>query len=131
MNINIRKFYYGDIPEDNTGGTKDSQPASYPPLGVGGASVGDWPLWEVFIRSKQGLDHKHVGSLHAVDAAMAIENARDVYTRRMEGVSIWVVESKNIHTTSADEAASLYEPAEDKIYRHPTFYKLPNEVDHM
>ena len=60
----------------------------------------EWPLWEVFIRSKQGLDHKHVGSLHASDAAMAIENARDVYTRRMEGVSIWVVESKYIHASN-------------------------------
>src|SRR5215510_3601420 len=81
----------------------------------------DWPLWEVFIRSKQGLDHKHVGSLHAADAKMAIENARDVYTRRMEGVSIWVVESKYIHASNPDESAALYEPAEDKIYRHPTF----------
>ncbi|MFX4997806.1 1,2-phenylacetyl-CoA epoxidase subunit PaaB, partial [Acinetobacter baumannii] len=70
----------------------------------------EWPLWEVFIRSKQGLDHKHVGSLHAVDAAMAIENARDVYTRRMEGVSIWVVESKYIHASNPDEADSLYDP---------------------
>lgn len=136
MNIEIKKYYYGDIPEENSGSANEVQPTSYPPLGVGGsglggANAGDWPLWEVFIRSKQGLDHKHVGSLHAVDAAMAIENARDVYTRRMEGVSIWVVESKHIHTTSADEAASLYEPAEDKIYRHPTFYKLPSEVDHM
>ena len=32
----------------------------------------EWPLWEVFIRSKSGLDHKHCGSLHAADAAMAI-----------------------------------------------------------
>ena len=66
-----------------------------------------WPLWEVFIRSKQGLDHKHAGSLHAADAQMAIENARDVYTRRQEGVSIWVVESKNIHASSPDEAGSF------------------------
>ena len=69
-----------------------------------------WPLWEVFIRSKQGLDHKHVGSLHAADAAMAIENARDVYTRRMEGVSIWVVESKYIHASNPREAASFMIP---------------------
>lgn len=62
------------------------------------------PLWEVFIRSKQGLDHKHVGSLHAADPQMAIENARDVYTRRMEGVSIWVVESGNIHSSNPDQA---------------------------
>ncbi len=90
-----------------------------------------WPLWEIFIRSRQGLDHKHVGSLHAADAAMAIENARDVYTRRMEGVSIWVVESRNIHASNPDEAASLYDPANDKVYRHPTFYDLPDELKHM
>lgn len=90
-----------------------------------------WPLWEVFIRSKQGLDHKHAGSLHAADAQMAIENARDVYTRRMEGVSIWVVESKYIHASNPDEADSLYDPASDKVYRHPTFYDLPDAVQYM
>jgi ring-1,2-phenylacetyl-CoA epoxidase subunit PaaB len=96
------------------------------------SSIGaEGPLWEVFIRSKQGLDHKHVGSLHAADAQMAIENARDVYTRRMEGVSIWVVESKNIHSSNPDDATSMYDPANDKVYRHPTFYNLPEEVKHM
>lgn len=90
-----------------------------------------WPLWEVFIRSKQGLDHKHAGSLKAADAQMAIENARDVYTRRQEGVSIWVVESKHIHATNPGEGESLFEPAEDKIYRHPSFYDLPDEIKHM
>jgi ring-1,2-phenylacetyl-CoA epoxidase subunit PaaB len=127
MNFQIRKFYYGDIPEEKGGGElKDS--SKIPPSGGGGA---DWPLWEVFIRSKQGLDHKHAGSLHAADAQMAIENARDVYTRRMEGVSIWVVESKNIHASNPDESGELFEPAEDKIYRHPTFYQLPDEVNQM
>lgn len=89
------------------------------------------PLWEVFIRSKQGLHHKHVGSLHATDAEMAIENARDVYCRRNEGVSIWVVESRLITASNPDESESLYEPAKDKIYRHPTFYDLPDEVRHI
>ena len=90
-----------------------------------------WPLWEVFLRSKQGLDHKHCGSLHAADAAMAIENARDVYTRRQEGVSMWVVESKYIHASDPADAASLYDPADDKVYRHPTFYDIPDAVGHM
>ncbi len=92
---------------------------------------GAWPLWEIFIRSRQGLDHKHVGSLHAADAQMAIENARDVYTRRMEGISIWVVESKYIHASNPTEAGALYDPADDKAYRHPTFYQLPEELKHM
>jgi len=122
----IRKFYYGDIPDDKGGA--EITDSKNPPSGGGGA---DWPLWEVFIRSKQGLDHKHVGSLHAADAQMAIENARDVYTRRMEGVSIWVVESKYIHASNPEEAGELFEPAADKIYRHPTFYQLPDEVNQM
>jgi ring-1,2-phenylacetyl-CoA epoxidase subunit PaaB len=127
MKVFIRKFYYGDIPEENSGGNELKEADKIPPSGGGGA----WPLWEVFIRSKQGLDHKHAGSLHAPDAQMAIENARDVYTRRMEGVSIWVVESKYITASNPEEAGELYEPAVDKIYRHPTFYQLPDEVNHM
>jgi len=127
----FRKYFYGDYDAIKGGGTEQSSPTNEssqnPPSGDGG----EWPLWEVFIRSKQGLDHKHVGSLHAADAQMAIENARDVYTRRQEGVSIWVVESKFIHASNPDEADSFYEPASDKVYRHPTFYDLPNELEHM
>lgn len=91
----------------------------------------EWPLWEVFIRSKQGLNHKHVGSLRAADADMAVENARDVYTRRSEGVSIWVVESNAIHASHPTDAESLFEPAHSKVYRHPTFYDVPDGIEHM
>jgi len=90
-----------------------------------------WPLWEIFIRSKQGLSHKHMGSLHAADAQMAIENARDVYTRRNEGVSIWVIPSDQITASSPGEREALYDPANDKVYRHPTFYDLPDELTHI
>src|SRR5260221_252740 len=122
----IKKYFYGDYGDkENT----DFSPADSP-LGAG-IEKGVWPLWEVFIRSKQGLDHKHAGSLHAADAKMAIENARDVYTRRQEGISIWVVESKYVHASNPDDAASFYEPAEDKVYRYPAFYDLPDEVKHM
>lgn len=132
MSIQLTKYYYGDIPEDKGGGGVSNRVLkSTPTEGSKEAAGADWPLWEVFIRSKQGIDHKHVGSLHAADAQMAIENARDVYTRRMEGVSIWVVESKYIHASNPDEADSLYEPANDKVYRHPTFYDLPDELTHM
>ena len=118
------KYLYGDYgdKETQTGGGSQISPSE---------DGGEWPLWEIFIRSKQGLDHKHVGSLHAADAQMAIENARDVYTRRQEGVSIWAVESKYIHASNPDEAESFYEPANDKVYRHPTFYDLPDELTHM
>lgn len=88
----------------------------------------EWPLYEVFIRARGGLDHKHVGSIHAVDDRMAIEHARDVYTRRQEGVSIWVVKSANIVASDPADADALFEPARDKVYRYPTFYDIPEEV---
>jgi ring-1,2-phenylacetyl-CoA epoxidase subunit PaaB len=91
----------------------------------------EWPLWEVFIRSQNGLSHRHVGSLHAANAEMAICNARDVYTRRNEGVSIWVVKSTDIAASAPSDKEPLFEPANSKVYRHPTFYEVPEEVGHM
>jgi len=95
------------------------------------SSLNEWPLWEVFIRSRNGLDHKHCGSVHAPDAPMALQAARDVYTRRQEGVSIWVVPSAAITASSPDEKDSFFDPAADKVYRHPTFYEIPDEVQHL
>src|SRR5258708_7219711 len=89
------------------------------------------PLWEVFIRSRNGLAHKHVGSLHASDATLALQAARDIYTRRGEGLSIWVVPSSAITASDPSEKGMMFEPAESKIYRHPTFYDVPDEVVHM
>jgi ring-1,2-phenylacetyl-CoA epoxidase subunit PaaB len=117
----IQRYFYGDIPEDQAGSSQQHVSLDRK----------EWPLWEVFIRSKQGLDHKHAGSLHAADAQMAMENARDVYTRRQEGISIWVVESKHIHASQSEENDEFFEPAADKIYRHPTFYDLPDALKHM
>lgn len=91
----------------------------------------EWPLWEVFIRSQHGLAHKHAGSLHAPDAEMALKNARDVYTRRNEGVSIWVVRSSDITASSPGNKQPLFEPANSKVYRHPGFYNIPEEVKNL
>ena len=89
------------------------------------------PLWEVFIRSRNGLSHRHVGSVHAADATLALQAARDVYTRRGEGLSIWVVPSAAITASDPADKEMLFEPAASKIYRHPTFYEVPDEVGHM
>lgn len=94
-------------------------------------AASEWPLWEVFVRAKRGLNHVHVGSLHAPDAEMALRNARDIFTRRQEGVSIWVVEAEQITASSPDEKDSFFDPAADKIYRHPTFYHVPEGVEHL
>lgn len=91
----------------------------------------EWPLWEIFIRGQYGLNHRHVGSLHAPDAEMAIMNARDVYTRRREGISIWAVRSKDISASQPEKKGSLYDPANDKSYRHPSFFDIPEEIGPM
>jgi ring-1,2-phenylacetyl-CoA epoxidase subunit PaaB len=89
------------------------------------------PLWEVFIQSKSGLPYKHAGSLHASDKEMALQNARDLYTRRNEGTSIWVVLSDAIVASNPNDAEILFDPANDKIYRHPTFYVMPEGAKHI
>jgi ring-1,2-phenylacetyl-CoA epoxidase subunit PaaB len=91
----------------------------------------DWPLWEVFVRPRNGLSHRHVGSLHAADAAMALEAARDLFTRRGEGASLWVVPSAAITASAPEDKGALFDPADDKPYRHPTFYDIPDDVKHM
>ena len=90
-----------------------------------------WPLWEVFVRARRGLSHTHVGSVHAVDGETALRAARDLFTRRQEGVSLWVVPSADIVASDPSAEAELFEPAVDKAYRFPTSYELPADVDHM
>lgn len=87
-----------------------------------------WPVWEVFVQSKPGLPHKHTGNVHAPDKEIALMNARDVYARRSEGISIWVVPAQAIVSSSPEDIGSFFEPANDKIYRHPTFYEVPEGV---
>jgi ring-1,2-phenylacetyl-CoA epoxidase subunit PaaB len=90
-----------------------------------------WPVWEVFIQTKSGQPHKHAGSVHATDGEMALQNARDVYTRRGEGTNIWVVPSSAITASTPEDMGPFFDPANDKPYRHPTFYVVPEGVKYM
>lgn len=96
--------------------------------GRGGAS--SWPMWEVFVRQRRGLSHVHAGSLHAPDAETALQSARDVYTRRVEGVSVWVVPSAAITSTHPEDVGAFFESIE-KPYRDAAYYDIPDEVGQM
>ncbi|MFI5228368.1 MAG: 1,2-phenylacetyl-CoA epoxidase subunit PaaB [Gemmatimonadales bacterium] len=87
-----------------------------------------WPLWEVFLQPPQGAPHEHAGSVHAATAEQALQNARDVYARRGEAVSIWVVRSREITASTPDDMGPFFDPGNDKPYRHPQFYKAPRGV---
>jgi ring-1,2-phenylacetyl-CoA epoxidase subunit PaaB len=82
-------------------------------------------IWEVFIQNKTGMPHKHAGSVHATDKEMALQNARDTYTRRGEGTSIWVVKSDFIVASNPDDSDSFFDPANDKLYRQASHYHVP------
>lgn len=88
-------------------------------------------VWEVFVQKKSGLPFKHAGSVHAYDKKMAIQNARDLYTRRSEGRALWVVPTEAIVSVPLDEADAFFDPSDDKAYRHATFYKIPDGVKHI
>jgi len=86
------------------------------------------PLWEVFTQPGDGKPHEHAGSVHAPDAEMALQHARDVYTRRGEAVSLWVVPADQIVASSPSDSGPFFDPGNDKPYRHPNFYKVPRGV---
>jgi ring-1,2-phenylacetyl-CoA epoxidase subunit PaaB len=87
-----------------------------------------WPLWEVFTQKEQGAPHEHAGSVHAVDAEQALQNARDVYARRGEAISLWVVPTRAIVASTPGDAGPFFDPGNDKAYRHPQFYIAPRGV---
>jgi len=97
----------------------------------GASAAEQWPLYEVFVRSSRGLSHVHAGSLHAPDAQMAVRNARDLYTRRNEGVSIWVVAASDITASDPDARGAFFESPQGKDYRHATYYKASEGVKHL
>lgn len=96
--------------------------------GNGAPADSQWQLWEVFTQGKDGAPHEHAGSVRAADAEQALQNARDVYTRRGEAVHLWVVPTQAIVASSPGDAGPFFDPGNDKPYRHPQFYKAPRGV---
>ncbi|MBK8846148.1 MAG: 1,2-phenylacetyl-CoA epoxidase subunit B [Bacteroidetes bacterium] len=93
--------------------------------------VDQLPQWEVFLQVKSGSPFEHQGSVHASDKNMALQNARDIYTRRSEGRSLWVVPTDCIAATTPDMEQEFFDPAADKIYRTPNFYKMPQGTKNL
>jgi len=89
------------------------------------------PLWEVFVQKKSGQPFIHAGNVHAFDKEMALQNARDVYSRRNEATAIWVVRSDQIVASTPEDVGSFFDPSNDKIFRHPTFYQIPDGVRNL
>lgn len=62
-----------------------------------------WPRFMVFQQEEPGKPLVHNGSVHAPDIEMALLNARDVFARRPEAVTMWVVPADLIYTKTKEE----------------------------
>ena len=65
------------------------------------------------------------------DATMALRNGRDLYTRRNEGTSVWVVPSEAIASSDPDSKGGFFESASGKNSRHATYYEKSEGVAHL
>jgi ring-1,2-phenylacetyl-CoA epoxidase subunit PaaB len=65
-----------------------------------------WPRFEVFLQERQGAAHQDVGSVHAPDIEMALLNARDVFVRRPQCASLWIVPAEAITSRTQQELAA-------------------------
>jgi ring-1,2-phenylacetyl-CoA epoxidase subunit PaaB len=88
-----------------------------------------WETYEVFHQSKRGDPHEYVGSVHAPDAQMALQLARDQFARRLKCVSLWVVRSQDITATDYQDE-SFFAQAVDKSYRDPKAFEAPDKLEH-
>jgi ring-1,2-phenylacetyl-CoA epoxidase subunit PaaB len=86
-----------------------------------------WPTWEVFHQTKRGDPHEHVGSVHAPDAAMALQMARDQFARRLKCSSLWVVRTGDITMTDYQDA-NFFARTTDKSYRDPKAFDAPERL---
>ena len=65
-----------------------------------------WPRFEVFEQERPDQPHRNTGAVHAPDAEMALQNARDVFARRPATVSLWVAPASQIYSNTAEELAA-------------------------
>jgi len=68
-----------------------------------GAPDTQWPRYEVFQQTRPGGRYQNVGSVHAPDPEIALQNARDVFVRRPQTVSLWVVPAGEILARTREE----------------------------
>lgn len=86
--------------------------------------------YEVFLQLKPGLDHLHVASLLAASASQALERAERAFGEFPPG-AVWALPSAALSCSEPDEREMLFEPMASKTYRLPTFFQLPEAVNHM
>ena len=92
----------------------------------------DWPLWEVFVRRAAGCPTCTSASLHAARRRDgAAQRARRLHPAPGGRLDLGRARRRRSPRRSPDEKDSFFDPAGDKVYRHPTFYDVPEGVEHL
>ncbi|MET9610789.1 1,2-phenylacetyl-CoA epoxidase subunit B [Streptomyces sp. NPDC006512] len=78
--------------------------------------------WEVFVRMRRGMAHQHVGSVRGTDSDTALAHARDLFTRRDDPASLWVVPADAIRAATPAEKPMLFSNAGDRPFRYADDY---------
>lgn len=84
--------------------------------------------FEVFHQGKSGSHHMHVGCVHAPNHELALLLAKEQYARRGQTVNLWVVNTKDVFTMSAEDA-DVFATTPEKKYREVSAYMVRNKVE--
>lgn len=79
--------------------------------------------YEVFVKQvgREEDGFRHLGSLEAPSADLALDQAHEIYARRIEVSNLWVVDRNDVHEGSLADRAGYRIPVE-RPYRQAGFY---------
>ena len=89
--------------------------------------IPDGDAYEVFVQTKSGDSHVHVGSLHAPNPEMAFVFAKEQYARRERCHNIWVIKTSHVHVMQHDNA-DMFANNKAKKYRLPAGFKVSDKI---
>jgi ring-1,2-phenylacetyl-CoA epoxidase subunit PaaB len=109
--------------------TRASIPAEQEQQFVPKETLDQFQTFEVFVQSKTGGHHAHVGSVHAPTPEMAMSYAKEQYGRRGQTLNIWIVETLNIHVLDQSDS-DFFDTVPEKGYREVAAYaKIRDKVE--
>ncbi len=85
----------------------------------------DETFYEVFGQTDRGEPYVQLGSLPAADPEMALVLARELFSRRGEVISLWLVDREAIHATERLDGDLIR--ATDRTYRMGEGYRVTVE----
>jgi ring-1,2-phenylacetyl-CoA epoxidase subunit PaaB len=81
--------------------------------------------YEVYIQYKEAKGYFHVGSLRAPNSELALDQAKEVYTRRDDCIDFFIVPSQHLYRLDGKQT-DLLKIAADKEYRKPGYFTKSN-----